>query len=120
MYEAYVVDKFCLNFIKAFEQEFYEDGGMLIRLVVSLFSFSAPTPGSHLLTIPIGRELLRKGPRNPHFKKAHLCLLQRVHRLVFVKHQQKVFKLLGGQEILSSHELLYETLPYKTDKVTFY
>lgn len=73
IYEAYIVDNFCLNFIKAFEQEFYEDGGMLIRLVVSLFFFPAPTPGSHLFIIPIGRELLRKGPRNPHFKKAHLC-----------------------------------------------
>lgn len=39
IYEAYIVDNFCLNFIKAFEQEFYEDGGMLIRLVVSLFFF---------------------------------------------------------------------------------
>lgn len=42
IYEAYIVDNFCLNFIKAFEQEFYEDGGMLIRLVVSLFFFSRP------------------------------------------------------------------------------
>lgn len=64
---------FCLDFTKAFDWEFYEDGDMLIRSVASPpFFFSFPLrPDSHLYSISIGRELLRKGPRNPYIKKAY-------------------------------------------------
>lgn len=42
----------------------------MIRLVVSPFFVpSPPRQDSHLHSIPVGKELLRKGPRNPYVKK---------------------------------------------------
>lgn len=58
---------FCLDFIKAFDHEFYEDGDLVIRSVVSfillcVFFFLPPRSGFHLHSISIRKELLRKGP----------------------------------------------------------
>lgn len=90
-----------------FDQEFIEDSDGLIRSTqASFFIPGIPSPPySHPYSIPIGRELLRKGPRKPYVKKASPGLLQLFHRLVFEKNYQKFSNFLWGQEILSSNEM---------------
>lgn len=62
-----------------------------------------------------------RGPRNLYVQRAHRGQVPLVRRRVGVRATlTEVFRLLGGQEILSSNEILCETLPYKTDKVAFY